>query len=104
MGCGGRTVRPRTGGLRPREGQDWGLQPMKAEAQLTSQGCVWAGAAEDSVTDTLRQMRGSLGRSGGSPRSQASDLPGAGCRWFCKPPGTNPQEGTGRAKPPAPPP
>lgn len=102
MGCGARTVRPWTGGLRPREGQDWGLQPMKAEAQLTSLGCVLAGAAEDSVADTLRQMGGSLGRtgaggwpvgsSGGSPRSQASDLPGAGCCWFCKPPGTNPQE------------
>ena len=58
MGCGARTVRPWTGGLRPREGQGWGLQPMKAEAQLTSLGCVLAGAAEDSVADTLRQMGG----------------------------------------------
>ena len=58
MGCGDRTVRPWTGGLRPREGQAWGLRPVEAEAQLTSLGCVWAGAAEDSVTDTLRQVEG----------------------------------------------
>ena len=38
---------------------------MKAEAQLTSLGCVWAGAAEDSVADTLRQMGGEPGQDWG---------------------------------------
>lgn len=106
MGCGDCTVRTWTGGLRPREGQAWGLRPVEAEAQLTSLGCVWAGAAEDSVTDTLRQVEGSQGRAGrgGSPRSQASAPPGSGCCWLCKPPGPNSQEAIGRARPPALPP